>query len=94
MFFLHLCSCLLTLDQYERFQDTNPGIDESVHGYEGEISVSAGTYAQRPFQEDFLQACKEIGIPETVDVQDLRTSNAVGVCSYFPFTQLFTGATI
>ncbi|RWQ97353.1 putative choline dehydrogenase [Paecilomyces variotii] len=66
------------LRNYERFQDTNPGIDKSVHGYEGEISVSAGTYAQRPFQEDFLQACKQLGIPETVDVQDLRTSNAVG----------------
>jgi alcohol oxidase len=41
--------------------------------------VSAGTNAQQPFQEDFFKACAEIGIEKTADVQDLKTSNAVGV---------------
>ena len=67
--------------QYECFQATDPGIDPSVHGYDGEFCVSAGTHAQAKFQNDFFQACAEVGIPHTADPQDLKTSNSVGVCS-------------
>lgn len=65
--------------QHENFQDNSPGINTSVHGYHGELSVSAATYAQKPFQRDFLGACANIGIREVPDVMDLKTSNAVGV---------------
>lgn len=68
--------------QYERFQDTDPGIDRNVHGYGGELSVSPGTNAQPAFQDDFFKACKNVNIQQTADVQDLKTSNAVGVSKF------------
>ncbi|KAH8697199.1 putative choline dehydrogenase [Talaromyces proteolyticus] len=66
------------LRKYENFQDTDPGINEQLHGYQGELSVSPGTNAQPAFQDDFFKACKDVGIEKTADVQDLKTSNAVG----------------
>jgi hypothetical protein len=41
--------------------------------------VSSGTNAQVVFQNDYLRACEELGIPQTPDVQDFKTSNAMGV---------------
>ncbi|KKZ62534.1 hypothetical protein EMCG_02940 [[Emmonsia] crescens] len=68
------------LKKIERFQDKDPEIDKSNHGYNGELSVSAGgTYAQGSFQKDFFKACEEIGIKKVPDIQDLKTANAVGV---------------
>lgn len=56
-------------------------IDSSVHGYNGEFSVSAGTNAQPAFQKDFFKACSNVGIDTTADVQNFRSANAVGVSS-------------
>ncbi|KAG5296732.1 alcohol oxidase [Histoplasma ohiense] len=67
------------LQKIERFQDRDPEIDKSIHGYNGELSVSAGgTYVQDSFQKDFFKACEEIGIKKVPDVQDFKTANAVG----------------
>ncbi|OJD15604.1 hypothetical protein AJ78_04157 [Emergomyces pasteurianus Ep9510] len=67
------------LKKIERFQDKDPEIDKSIHGYDGELSVSAGgTYGQAQFQEDFFKTCEEVGIKKVPDVQDLKTANAVG----------------
>ncbi|KIW18247.1 hypothetical protein PV08_02535 [Exophiala spinifera] len=66
------------LKTYESFQDEAPEIDKSLHGYGGEFSISPGTNAQTIFQEDYFQACRQIGLPQVPDVQDLKTSNAVG----------------
>ncbi|OQU96963.1 hypothetical protein CLAIMM_02968 [Cladophialophora immunda] len=66
------------LKVYENFQDNDPGVDKSLHGYGGEFSISPGTNAQASFQEDYFQACRQIGIPTVPDVQDLKTSHAVG----------------
>ncbi|KAL1957923.1 hypothetical protein VTO42DRAFT_5315 [Malbranchea cinnamomea] len=71
------------LKKPERFRDTSDGIDKSVHGYEGEFTISSGTNAQAAFQEDFLNACAEIGINQTPDVMDLKTANAVGRWNMF-----------
>ncbi|KLJ09143.1 hypothetical protein EMPG_15441 [Blastomyces silverae] len=68
------------IKKIERFQDTDPEVDKSIHGYNGELSVSAGgTYVQAPFQKDFFKACGDIGIKKVPDVQDFKTANAVGV---------------
>ncbi|EED17137.1 choline dehydrogenase, putative [Talaromyces stipitatus ATCC 10500] len=64
--------------KYENFQDTDPAIDSSVHGYDGEFGVSAGTNAQPTFQHDFFEACSNVGISTTADVQNFHTANAVG----------------
>ncbi|KUL85769.1 hypothetical protein ZTR_08489 [Talaromyces verruculosus] len=64
--------------KYEKFQDTDLAIDSSVHGYDGEFSVSAGTNAQPAFQKDFFEACSNVGINTTADVQSFRSANAVG----------------
>jgi alcohol oxidase len=53
-----------------------------LHGYGGEFGVSSGTNAQPDFQEDYFNAWKEVGRPFTPDVQDLKTSNAVGVSKF------------
>ncbi|EXJ66180.1 uncharacterized protein A1O5_10796 [Cladophialophora psammophila CBS 110553] len=66
------------LKVYENFQDHDPGIDKSLHGYGGEFSISPGTNAQTTFQEDYFEACRQIGIPQVPDVQNLKTSHAVG----------------
>ncbi|OAT10443.1 alcohol oxidase [Blastomyces gilchristii SLH14081] len=67
------------IKKIERFQDTDPEIDKSIHGYNGELSVSAGgTYVQASFQKDFFKACEDIGIKKVPDVQDFKTANAVG----------------
>ncbi|PGH18035.1 hypothetical protein AJ79_00661 [Helicocarpus griseus UAMH5409] len=67
------------LKKFERYQVTDPEIDRSVHGYSGELSISAGgTYAQAPFQDAFYRACEQIGIKKVADVQDLKTAHAVG----------------
>ncbi|EDN02159.1 predicted protein [Histoplasma mississippiense (nom. inval.)] len=67
------------LQKIERFQDRDPEIDKSIHGYNGELSISAGgTYVQDSFQKVFFKACEEIGIKKVPDVQDFKTANAVG----------------
>ncbi|EEH03136.1 alcohol oxidase [Histoplasma capsulatum G186AR] len=74
------------IKKIERFQDTDPEIDKSIHGYNGELSVSAGgTYVQAPFQKDVFKACEDIGIRKVPDVQDFKTANAVGVSHPSPF---------
>ncbi|KAF3389863.1 Alcohol oxidase [Talaromyces pinophilus] len=62
--------------KYENFQVTDPAIDTSVHGYDGEFSVSSGTNAQPAFQKDFFKACSNVGISTTADIQSFHSANA------------------
>ncbi|QGA18712.1 hypothetical protein EYB26_006397 [Talaromyces marneffei] len=64
--------------KFENFQDTDPEVDTSIHGYGGELSVGPGLNAQEELQQDFFQACEALGIGRVADVQDFKTSNAVG----------------
>ncbi|PGH27415.1 hypothetical protein AJ80_00893 [Polytolypa hystricis UAMH7299] len=66
------------LKKYENFQDTTEGIDKSLHGYEGDFSVSGGTYTEKRFRDDFFKACADLGIGKVPDVQNLKTSHGVG----------------
>ncbi|GAM33961.1 hypothetical protein TCE0_013f01239 [Talaromyces pinophilus] len=65
--------------KFENFQDTDAEVDTSIHGYGGELSVSPGSNVHEEFQQDFFQACEVVGIDRVADVQDFKTSNAVGV---------------
>ncbi|KAK2784411.1 hypothetical protein FQN52_008992 [Onygenales sp. PD_12] len=66
------------LKKYERFQDDDPEIEKSVHGYDGYINVSSGTYSHPHFQDDFFKACEQAGIKKVPDIQNLTTSHGVG----------------
>jgi alcohol oxidase len=65
--------------QFENFQNPDPEIDPSIHGYGGEMSISQGSNVQEGFQQDFFQACETLGIGRVADVADFKISNAVGV---------------
>ncbi|KUL83021.1 hypothetical protein ZTR_09305 [Talaromyces verruculosus] len=64
--------------KFENFQDPDPEIDPSVHGYGGELSVSQGSNVQEALQQDFFKACEALGIGRVADMADFKTSNGVG----------------
>ncbi|RFU28325.1 hypothetical protein B7463_g8018, partial [Scytalidium lignicola] len=66
------------LKKFENFQDLDPTIDTSTHGYSGEFAVGPGTNAQTQFQQDFFNAAAQTRIHTTRDVSDLKTSDAIG----------------
>ncbi|KAF1949800.1 alcohol oxidase-like protein [Byssothecium circinans] len=57
--------------------ETFHGVDEKgVHGREGPVHVSRGTYESGGLQEDFLKAMAKRGLREVSDLADLRTVDA------------------
>ncbi|GAM35211.1 glucose-methanol-choline oxidoreductase [Talaromyces pinophilus] len=64
--------------KFENFQDPDPEIDPSIHGYGGELSVSQGSNVQEGPQQDFFKACETLGIGRVADIADFKTSNGVG----------------
>ncbi|PLB53137.1 alcohol oxidase [Aspergillus steynii IBT 23096] len=53
-----------------------PGPD-SVHGKDGPIVVSQGTFRSERATDQFIAAANEVGYPTVQDLQDLDTSNGV-----------------
>ncbi|RDH26413.1 GMC oxidoreductase-domain-containing protein [Aspergillus welwitschiae] len=53
-----------------------PGPD-SVHGKDGPIVVSHGTFYSERAADQFIAAANEVGYPTVEDLQDLETSNGV-----------------
>ncbi|KXJ90310.1 GMC oxidoreductase-domain-containing protein [Microdochium bolleyi] len=51
-----------------------PG-DASVHGSDGPIVISDGTYRSKKTEDDWLQAAAKVGYPEIRDLQDLSSNN-------------------
>jgi choline dehydrogenase-like flavoprotein len=59
--------------------ETYHGKDEKgVHGHDGPIHVSRGTYHSKRVEDEFIAATTKIGWPEVEDVQDLEAVNVVG----------------
>ncbi|SPQ20683.1 22534b16-5b0f-439d-a696-17feedea025a [Thermothielavioides terrestris] len=59
--------------------ETYHGKDEKgVHGHEGPIHVSRGSYNSKRLEDEFITSAAKAGWPEVQDVQDLETVNAVG----------------
>ena len=74
-----------SLPQLETYHLTDPDIDQSLHGHEGPIHVSHGTYFQEEPAQDLLNASIATGHEVTADAQDLhkdiRGLKGVGVFS-------------
>ncbi|KAI6443543.1 hypothetical protein MCOR03_001745 [Pyricularia oryzae] len=49
----------------------------AVHGSTGPIHISSGTYRNEELTTDFIRAVTSLGFPETADLQDLESVDAV-----------------
>ena len=71
--------------QLETYHLTDSDIDQSLHGHEGPVHVSNGTYFQEEAAQDVLNASIATGHEVTADAQDLhkdiRGLKGVGVFS-------------
>ncbi|KYK60260.1 alcohol dehydrogenase [Drechmeria coniospora] len=59
----------------ETYHLDDPAVDKALHGYDGPVNVSLGTYSQRGPQDDILAAAEALGIEEIVDLQDFKAAN-------------------
>lgn len=50
---------------------------KGVHGRDGPIHISRGTYSSLRIEDDFIAAAKNIGWPEVPDLSDLDSINAI-----------------
>lgn len=50
--------------------------DKSLHGYDGPIHVSGGTWRGQAGEDNFITAAKKIGLSEVDDLQNLDNVNA------------------
>ncbi|KAG9918669.1 alcohol oxidase, partial [Aureobasidium melanogenum] len=73
------------MKRLETYHLTDPDIDQSLHGHEGPMHVSNGTYFQEEAAQDVLKASIATGHEVTADAQDLhkdiRGLKGVGVFS-------------
>ncbi|KAI0126264.1 alcohol oxidase-like protein [Xylariales sp. AK1849] len=53
-----------------------PG-DKEVHGYDGPIHVSSGTFRATKSESDFIEAAGKVGYPEHKDLQMLDANNGI-----------------
>ncbi|KAK2616262.1 hypothetical protein QQS21_000897 [Conoideocrella luteorostrata] len=59
----------------ETFHFDGPDYDKSLHGYDGPISVSNGTYGPIGPQDDVIAGAVAVGEKEVVDLQDFKTAS-------------------
>ncbi|KAI9170836.1 Alcohol oxidase [Paramyrothecium foliicola] len=62
------------MNKFETYH--GPGLPE-VHGHDGPISISNSSYGPTQLQDQFIKAAAKVGIPESVDLQDLDSNHAV-----------------
>lgn len=53
-----------------------PGSPET-HGFDGPIQISEGSYGLTQLQDQFIKATARVGLPESVDLQNLDSNQAV-----------------
>ncbi|KAL2192960.1 GMC oxidoreductase-domain-containing protein [Corynascus similis CBS 632.67] len=64
---------------YIKKTETYHGKDEKgIHGYDGPIHVSRGSYNSERLENEFIASAAKLGWSEVEDVQDMETVNAVG----------------
>ncbi|KAI1876333.1 hypothetical protein JX265_003859 [Neoarthrinium moseri] len=51
-----------------------PG-DAEIHGHEGPVSISSGTWRAKRVEDDWMQAAQKVGFPEIRDLQTLDANN-------------------
>ncbi|KUI66369.1 Alcohol oxidase [Cytospora mali] len=63
---------------YLRKLETYHGTDDKgVHGHDGPIHVSRGTWSSPRIENEFISAAEKVGWSEVQDLSDLESSNAV-----------------
>ncbi|KAI0404727.1 GMC oxidoreductase [Xylaria palmicola] len=65
------------LPYFKRFETYHGPGRQEVHGSEGPIQVSDGTYQGSSIGYDFISAMKQLGYPEVDDLHDFHTANGV-----------------
>jgi choline dehydrogenase-like flavoprotein len=58
-----------------QFETYHGAGNEKTHGYNGPIQVSDGGYKCARSEQEFIDACTEVGYPEYQDMQDLDSNN-------------------
>ena len=61
---------------YFKKSEHNEDIANEYHGKDGELNVTYSKYFQTPFARAFVDACKEIGIPENDDYNGAKQEGA------------------
>lgn len=61
----------------KKFETYHGKGDKSVHGYDGPIHVSEGTWKSEPAQDNFIAGAKKIGLEEVDDLQNFDSVNVV-----------------
>lgn len=64
----------LTKSQLETYDGAD---DSGVHGHDGPIHVSRGTYSSARIENEFIASASKLGLREVPDLQDLESVNAV-----------------
>ncbi|KAJ3578754.1 hypothetical protein NPX13_g1819 [Xylaria arbuscula] len=65
------------LPYFKRFETYHGSGLQELHGSEGPIEVSDGTYRGSAIGHDFVDAMKELGYPEVDDLHDFNIANGV-----------------
>lgn len=52
-------------------------MDTSLHGYNGPVNISRGTYEASAAQEDIIAGAEAVGIEEVVDMQDFKAAHGI-----------------
>ncbi|GFP57625.1 alcohol oxidase [Trichoderma asperellum] len=61
----------------ETYHLDHPEVDKSLHGHDGPINVSFGSYSAKSVQDDFMAGAAAIGLPEITDLQDFTSVNGI-----------------
>ncbi|GAB1312794.1 Glucose-methanol-choline oxidoreductase N-terminal domain-containing protein [Madurella fahalii] len=66
------------LPYLKKFETYHGKDEKNVHGNDGPIHISRGTYGSRRIEDEFIASAAKVGWSEVQDVQDLETVNTVG----------------
>lgn len=61
------------LKKLETHHADTKNINNGIHGTNGPINISKGTWPKTTFADDFLQAASKCGLPEVDDLQDFES---------------------
>lgn len=59
----------------KKFETYHGKGDQSVHGYDGPIHVSGGTWRSNAGEDNFIAGAKRVGLPEVDDLQNFDNVN-------------------
>ncbi|KAH8878590.1 alcohol oxidase [Thozetella sp. PMI_491] len=66
------------LPYLKKFETYHGKDEKNIHGHDGPIHISRGTYHSKRLEDEFIASTAKLGWAEVEDVQDLETVNSVG----------------